>query len=110
MTKFIGEKYEETKYLDIAEVAKLVRKDLKEAFPSYKFSVRIERSTYSQALRVSVKNTGMKNHSYDPEGERAIGKLKSEIRQVIYAYNYDDSDSMTDYFSTKFYDSIQFED
>lgn len=43
MAKFEGEKYRDIMYLDIAEVAKLVRKDLKEAFPDYKFSVRIER-------------------------------------------------------------------
>lgn len=110
MAKFIGEKYEATKSWDIVQIAKAVRKDLEEAFPDYKFKVQSERYSMGQSLHIQVNNTGMKNHSHDDEGHRAIQNLKTAIRQVAYAYNYDDSDYQSDHFATKFYaNEIRFE-
>jgi hypothetical protein len=43
------------KYIDIAEVAKIIRAELKRAFPATKFSVRIER--YSMGCHASVRWT-----------------------------------------------------
>ncbi len=101
--KTVGAKYETTKDLDIAEIAKLVRKDLKEAYPRYKFSVRIDRYSMGQSLDVVVSNTDLVRHS------DAADKLQHEVKEIVNAYNFDDSDSMTDYFHVAFYSGVRVE-
>jgi hypothetical protein len=101
--KTVGTKYEATKDLDIAEVAKLVRKDLKEAYPRYKFSVRIDRFSMGQSLDVVVSNSGLSRHSDAANG------LERKVKEIVDAYNFDDSDSMTDYFHVAFYSGVRVE-
>jgi hypothetical protein len=101
MAKFEGAKYRETQNLNIVEIAKLVRKDLKEAFPKYKFGVRVEKFSMGQAIHIKVNNTGFNRR--DANDSEAIKMLQQAVKQVGDAYNYDDSDPMTDYFATKFY-------
>lgn len=108
MAKFIGEKYEATRNLSIVEIAKLVRKDLKEAFPAYKIGVRVEKFSMGCALHIRVNNTGLNRR--DANDSEAVKELQRAIKQVGDAYNYNDSDPMTDYFSTNFYNhDIQIE-
>lgn len=52
-TKY-GDKYESVKDLDIVEIAKLVRKDLREQLPALRRSVRIERFAGGQAIDVTI--------------------------------------------------------
>lgn len=104
MYKTVGNKYEETKDLDIKDIAKLVRADFKEAYPEYKFSVRIERFSMGQAINVEVFNTGIDNRWEEEDKE-----LQSKLKQIIEAYSYDDSDAMTDYFHTRFYNHVDIE-
>jgi hypothetical protein len=101
MAKFIGEKFEATRSLDIVEIAKLVRKELKEAFPAYKTGVRVEKFSMGCALHIRVNNTGLNRR--DANDSEAIKTLQRAIKQIGDQYNFDDSDPMTDYFSTKFY-------
>lgn len=101
MFKTIGTKYEETKDLDIKDIAKLVRTDLKQAYPDYKFSVRIERFSMGQAINVEVFNTGVDNR-WEDEGRA----LQQKLEKIIDAYSYDNSDPMTDYFHTRFYSHV----
>lgn len=93
----VGSKYEETENLDIKEIAKLVRKDIKSAFPTFKFSVTIERYAMGQALHVVAKDTGIDRHT--EEGKAFVQAL----RQITDQYNYDDSDTMQDYHHVRFY-------
>lgn len=114
----IGAKYEETKDLDIKEIAKLVRADIKKEFPDIKTSVTIERYSMGQSLnvRVTESDTQLKNYSYDhtfktnPQGMTERGKeVKQGITNIVEAYNFDDSDSMSDYYHVRFHSSIRFE-
>lgn len=126
--KRIGSKYKETKHLDVAQIAKLVRGEIKAAvkagtFPKgLKASVRIERYSGGQSINVRIENFGegvvalnparvkweMDNpHAY-PGGapERmTVGakRILAEIESMLQAYNFDDSDIMTDYFHVRFY-------
>jgi hypothetical protein len=101
--KTVGTKYETTKDLDVAEIAKLVRKDLKQAYPKYKFSVRIDRYSMGQSLGVVASNSGLSTHS------DAANELERKIKEIVDAYNFDDSDSMSDYFHVAFYSGVRVE-
>lgn len=122
----IGSKYAETQDLDIAEVAKLVRKDLKAAIKAgqlptdAKFSVRIDRYSMGQSLdvrvtlldrpaRVAIDDPRSSVHN-DPRyvdhparlATTEAANITSTITAIIAAYNYDDSDHTTDYYHVRF--------
>lgn len=109
--KFEGSKYKETKGLDIAEIAKLVRAEIKEKHPGIKTSVRIERYAGGRSLNVEIKGVPFKILS-TPEGQRyslLANDLKKSIEGIVNQYNFDNSDSMTDYFHVRFYTHIEFD-
>jgi len=95
---YTGSKYEATRNMGIVDIAKLVRKDLKEAFPDYKCKVQVEKYSMGCSLHIQVNGTGIKDRWSDEARE-----LQSKVRAVADEYNFDNSDPMTDYFSTKFY-------
>lgn len=100
----IGINYEETKDLDIKEIAKLVRRDIKQAYPTFKTSVRIERYSMGQSLNVTIQNTDTIRRS------EAANAIEKAIKNIVDAYNFDDSDSASDYFHVRFYSHIKVED
>jgi hypothetical protein len=125
--KFIGSKYQSTKHLDVKELAVLVRNDIKEAIqsnqlPNGKYSVRIKR--YSGGRSIDVTISDLEFPIIDREGYLA-SKLNSDPRVSRYTkiarltlkvvdlilnqYNFDDSDSMTDYFHVRFYGDAKFD-
>jgi len=53
--KWVGSKYDPD--LDVVEIAKRIRKDLKREYPGCKFSVRIQRFSMGQSLHVTIKDT-----------------------------------------------------
>lgn len=131
---FIGAKYEETKNLDITDIAKLVRKEIKETFPELKTSITTERYSMGRSLSVVVKESPvpLKNPLYDSEFVWSIrvGKItswndednakreymteegkrvESAIKDIIGQYNFDDSDAMTDYFHVAFHSGVRIE-
>jgi|SRR6185437_2116435 len=94
----IGAKYEQTKNMDIAEIAKLIRQDIKQKHPAAaKSSVRIERFSNGRSIDVVVK------------GINAIHaeQVKQDVEDIVAAYNFDDSDAMSDYFHVRFYSSVK---
>lgn len=99
-----GIRYQETKDLDIKDVAKLVRKDLKDRFPDTKISVRIQRYSMGRSLHVVIEGTGISR------GTSLHKILYEEIRDIVDAYNYDDSYFMTDYFDGRYYSHIRVEE
>jgi hypothetical protein len=125
-----GSKYQATRDLDIAEIAKLVRKDIKAAqalglLPAEAtFAVRIDRFSGGQSLDVTL--TGMPDTwtyvspglepdyanyvpahgGYTDEAEAAIKTLRS----IVFTYNYDGSDIQSDYFNVRFYGHVKIQD
>lgn len=133
--KRIGSKHYATSKLDVAEIAKLVRKDISQAIKlgalakGTKVSVRIER--YSMGCSLSARITSFNGPVYRGEyvratanftdffndearqicqnGGRYTGEFNSaleRIEAIVAAYHYDNSDSMSDYYSVNFSMSV----
>ncbi len=127
---FQGSKYDAN--LDTAEIAKLVRADIKAAvksgtLPAGKYSVRIER--YSMGSSISVRIGDLDGVLFEPEylvrGEEFlrggpvlmaddriaypsrylpwVNETVSMVEEMLNAYNHDRSDSMSDYYDVKFH-------
>jgi hypothetical protein len=103
----VGNKYKEVKNLTVVEIAKLVRKDLKQ-FNDCKFSVTSDRNTISIYLKDSPLN---RLEIYDQSQELGWGgkvisiekDLRKKVKEILDQYNYNNSDIMTDYFHVNFY-------
>lgn len=133
-----GSKYDETKDLDIKQIAQLVRKDIKLAMKNgelagvVKVSVKIDRFSMGQALDIKV--TEFSGQFYNPdyiratqnfsdyhndevhEVNRSAGRhssaAKSALKQledIGNAYNRDNSDSMSDYSDINFFLRVGFD-
>lgn len=125
-----GTKYEATKDLDITEVAKLIRKDIKAALkagtlPDGKYTVRCERYSMGQSITVSAKIEGpdrvrgddprsamtpkeLAGYTYIPEHTMpaSLVGIQGTLQGIVDAYNRDRSDTLTDYFENKFAGSV----
>jgi len=103
----IGSKYAETKDMDIAEIAKLVRKEIKEFYSEMKgvkISVRIERYSMGQSMAIRISNTGFARRTTMND------QMRDELKKIVDQYNYDDIDSMTDYYNVRFHGDVRIED
>lgn len=122
-----GSKHEATRNLDITEIAKRIRADIKalQLDKAYKFSVTVQRYSGGQSLDIRVKSVPPGFHYYtdkaaswckqfpqsvhrmpltwqdaqSPELSDLIGKLGA----IHASYNRDNSDGMSDYFDVRFY-------
>jgi hypothetical protein len=114
-----GKSYTATKNLRVTEIAKLVRADIKAIMPKgFKVSVR---STYNT---ISATVTGVPagfqywtdeflahNDRCFFEGTRLTAEARvviGALERIVGAYNYDNSDSQSDYFDTRFYARVGF--
>ena len=127
--KSVGSKCEATQDLDIADIAKLVRKEIKAGVKSgslpaaLRTSVRISRYSMGQSLSVTITELGtlganparvkwdMDNpHAYPGEAPHRYTAVAVEtieaLEAMVKAYNYDDSDSQTDYYNVRFSGSV----
>lgn len=126
----IGSKYQATRELDIADVAKLVRADIAAAIKAgelpagIKCSVSIQRYAGGQSLSIGVKAfphlvvppeltayyaAGDFSRGY--EGRRLTGvaeAARAKLEAIRQAYNYDRSDVMVDYHDVRFYGDVSF--
>ncbi|MBE0507908.1 MAG: hypothetical protein IBX50_14550, partial [Marinospirillum sp.] len=110
----MGEKISSVNQNDAADIAKAIRKDIKEILqpsgwkPSF-ISVKTSKYSMGQSISVTIRDV--------PEGFRVMaagsGRYTTEMRSMIRvleaignAYRYDNSDSQTDYFDTNFYYSV----
>lgn len=97
---------------DVKEIAKQIRKDLKEVFgKEFKFSVRIQRYSGGQSINIDIKQAPKYACYTDtemyPDPRTYVKKyVTDQIRKITDHYNYDDSDIMTDYFNVGFYSHI----
>jgi hypothetical protein len=126
--KTTGTKYQAGR--DIAEVAKLVRKDLKAAQVAGElptdatFAVRVDRFSGGQSLDVTI--IGMPDSwTYNQPGlepnyaeyipahggqtDQATAAVR-KIERIVFAYNYDGSDIQSDYFNVNFYSRVKIQD
>lgn len=101
----IGAKYWETRKLDIAEVAKLIRKDIKASvkngsIPSLKYSVRIGRGGRGyRAIDIST-----------PEPPKTVKRdpvsIGLHLQYILRQYNYNASHGMYDYSCKRFFGKV----
>lgn len=111
-----GSRYDSS--LRTADISARIKVYTKERYPEYKFSVRTELFSMGSAIHVRLVSGPVP--ALAPDCERSYISTMSEIRNypgitdevravmsdvIDYAnsYNYDDSDSMIDYFDTRFY-------
>jgi hypothetical protein len=141
-TRVYGSKYEQAKNMGLAEIAKLMRQDIKLArkigqkaaepgavavpdpiadMPA-QIKVSITSRYYSGggSIDIRVKNIPeawgfvQVPDMYRPDVMRtvpspAFGALLVELRVIHFAYNYDNSDIMTDYFDNNYLGSVDYE-
>ncbi len=92
-TESIEDNYGKTKLHDTKEIAAIIRKHVRQRFPMCKWSVR---SSYNSICLNLVSSPFAK----DSEVLKAITHYVYKFAQ---SWNYDNSDSMTDYFDVNFY-------
>jgi hypothetical protein len=103
----VGNKYKEVKNLTVVEIAKLVRKDLKQ-FNDCKFSVTSDYNTITVYLKDSPLN---RLEIYDQSQELGWGgkviaiekNFRNKVKEILDQYNFNNSEIMTDYFHVNFY-------
>jgi hypothetical protein len=124
-----GSKYQQG--LDTAEIAKLIRADIKAAIaagelPRATYSVKISR--YSGGSSIHVKISGVPfpvlnaerarrdalepyvYHAYElPLRTAEAEALLTTVELIVASYNYDGSDIQSDYFNVNFHSSVTFD-
>jgi len=104
----VGSKYQQVKNLSVKEIAKLVRKDLKQ-FNDCKFSVTSDRNSITVYLMDSSLDKLTSNEDYKETGIRFVvfeKEFGNKLKEILNQYNYNNSDIMTDYSDVKFYSYI----
>lgn len=127
-TKTVGSKYEATRDLDIAAVAKLVRADIKSAvasgaLPAGKYGVRIERYSMGRSINIRVSDVAGLD-VFDREQLIATERAECDVRtdfspaakgvlaqvsHIADAYNRRESDWSADYSNVRFHLSVDFD-
>jgi hypothetical protein len=120
-----GDKYDPN--LDVKDIAKLVRRDLKNKFPKCKFSVRIDRYSMGQSIDIRILETNFdliqnphlifkenkdKFYQRTATDERFLFPaecLLINVNGILNDYRRDDSDVMRDYFNASFYGGAEFD-
>lgn len=127
-----GSNYQATRHLDLAQVAKLIRADIKEARadpgspvpPDAKIRVRIERYSMGQSIDVTLDampdtwtyvapGTGPDYGNVYPTNGGYSGQCQAAIdavRGIVESYNRDNSEPMTDYSDVKFFGWVDVRD
>jgi len=90
-----------------AKMAAVIRNDLKEKFPQFKFSIRVSHHT---GLDVAIMSGPVRFHAADHCGinqyhlhQYENSDILSEMIQIINKKNWNRSDIQTDYFDVGFY-------
>lgn len=105
--------------LTTKDIAKNIRKYVKEIYPTYKFSITIEQYSGGSSIYVNLMEAPQNifNEGYEEDDMQInhysidrnkylneIGKsVLSDVYTQLLSYNYDDSDAQIDYFNTNFY-------
>lgn len=92
-TDDIEDNFSKYRIYDNKEIASIIRKHLKERFPMCKWSVRSDR----HSIHVNIKSSPFEKNSDE------LNAIVHYAYKFAQSYNYDNSDSMTDYFDVNFY-------
>lgn len=122
---WVGPKYDSA--MDITEIAKRVRADVKTAHPGVKVSVRTHRFAGGRSLDLKVtgvpKGFRIMNPQHVvfeaenphacfprnlPRHTAAATDLLSALTAIVNAYRFDKSDIQTDYWNNNFYEHVSF--
>lgn len=106
---FEGSKYQETKDIWGSDLVKIIKADVKEAFPQYKVLCSKELYAGGWTIHTTLKGTGMEKYVAGKQTDE-YKELHKNVEAIVDQYNYDDSDSMSDYYSVKFHSSVRIED
>lgn len=93
---------EHDKYMSTKEIAELTRKHIKSRFPEIKFSCRIGSGGWAAANEV---NFYFKSAPFSKDSIY-FEAVREYIKAWLWSFNYDNSDSMIDYFDRGFYENI----
>jgi hypothetical protein len=117
--RFKGEKYEQHRQKPITEIAKLIREDIKAAIvsgeiPKAKYSVRVHKYSGGRSINVVIKGAPFEIYGSIMECGPAIfteeaRRVKEVVEAIRNAYNYDNSDAMTDFFSVHYYGATDYD-
>jgi hypothetical protein len=104
-----GSKYQETKDIWGSELVKIIKQDLRDNLPK-KYKVLASKEEYAGgwSIHVTIKKTGIEKYVNNKRAAE-YNELEKKVSDIVEAYNYDNSDIMSDYFSTKFYSHIRIE-
>lgn len=111
----------EKRTLDITEIASLIREQLKKEFPKCKFAVTTSRYSMGQSLTVNLMTAPFDayagadvfssvNHFHLANSERYTPEAKVVLLRAVEIanqFNYNNSDSMTDYYDVNFSFSLE---
>ena len=107
-TEVIGSKYNQVKDLDIKDIAKLVREDLKK-YKDCKFSVSIHRYANGRSLIVKLTDCSdlnkiqIYNSEYCSNKPILSNNFQDEVKSIINQYNFDKSHLQSDYYHVNFH-------
>ena len=107
-TEIIGSKYNQVKDLDIKDIAKLVREDLKK-FKDCKFSVSIHRYANGRSLIIKLTQCSdlnkiqIYNSEYCSNKPILSNNFQDEVKSIIDQYNFDKSHLQSDYYHVNFH-------
>lgn len=93
---------EHSKHLSTKEIAEQTRKHIKERFPEIKFSCRIGSGGWAAHNEV---NFYFKSAPFAKDSVY-FEAIRDYVKAWLWSFNYDNSDSQTDYFDRGFYENI----
>ncbi len=98
---------------DTKEIAKIIRQHLKKQFPEVKFSVTSGHNSINISIKKSPFNysklaynpniSHLQYRAFEEKNNPEINAILNYVEKYAESYNFDDSDTMTDYFHTNFY-------
>lgn len=116
----IGIKYETTKNLTTAEIAKMIRSDIKALvkageLPAAAYSVRTRSYSGGSSIDVTISGSlpfrslkiGSRFGRWEAVQTDALNALVAKLNVIVNAYNRQDVDLMTDYFNVRFYSDVR---
>ena len=105
--RFVGSNYKRD--MSNKEIAATVKKHLSQRFPSTKWSVTTAGYNSVNVYLVSApyeNAKGCENMREWAEKSPELSAIMDYAKKLLQSYNYDDSDSMTDYFDVNFYETV----
>jgi hypothetical protein len=129
--KLIGTKYNQS--LRTTEIATLIRQEIKAAvksgmLPKAKYSVRSAHFAGGSSIDIAIKAPSFtimnpkrielevrdprfqwQTYESEPRYTAEASSTLKKIEGMLASYNFDDSDSMTDYFHVNFYGNVKFD-